>query len=301
MSDVTSGGGIVVGVDGSAAATQAVRWAAETAAQRRSRLRPAYALTLSVGYHGGGLALPREFFAALEQQSERILREAAETAAAVSPGIEVDPVLLREPVIPSLLELSQQARMLVLGGSGGGGFPGMRLGSTAVALTGHAHCPVAVVRGRDGGAEVPAEGPVVVGIDGSPVSERAVAVAFEEASWRGAPLVAVHAWLDGDYDTVFSPARFYSTWESVEEAEQRALAERLAGWQEKYPEVEVRRVVARDRPRHQLLEWSARARLLVVGCRGRGGLPGLVLGSTSQAMVHHAECPVLVVRPDPAD
>ncbi|GAB3488668.1 universal stress protein [Amycolatopsis cihanbeyliensis] len=299
MSETGTAGAIVVGVDGSEAATRAVRWAAETAAERGLPLRLAHALTLSGGYYGGGLAVPREFFEAIERDSERVLDEAMEVASTAGPGVDIDTVLVREPVIPSLLELSGEARMIVLGGVGQGGFPGMRLGSTAVAVSSHAHCPVVVVRNRDG-EDVPTEGPVVVGVDGSPTSERAVAVAFEEASLRGAPLVAVHAWLDGDYDTVFSPARSYSTWESVDEVERRALAERLAGWQEKYPDVRVERVVARDRPRHQLLEWSARARLLVVGCRGRGGFRGLLLGSTSQAMLQHADCPVLVVRSDPA-
>ncbi|WP_216214835.1 universal stress protein [Amycolatopsis aidingensis] len=300
MSDMVTGGEIIVGVDGSEAATRAVRWAAETAAERGLGLRLVHALPLSAGYYGGGLGVPQGFFEATEKDGERVLDEAMELAQATGPGVDVDTILSREPAIPALLELSHRARMLVLGGSGKGGFPGMPLGSTAVAVTSHAHCPVVVVRGR-AGEQVPAEGPVVVGVDGSPVSERAVAVAFEEASWRGAPLVAVHAWLDGDYDTVFSPARFYSTWESVDAVERRTLAEQLAGWQEKYPEVHVERVVARDRPRHQLLEWSARARLLVAGCRGRGGFRGLLLGSTSQALLHHAECPVMVVRPEPAE
>ena len=74
----------------------------------------------------------------------------------------------------------------------------------------------------------------------------------------------------------------------------------MAGWQEKYPDVEIRRVLVRDRPRHALLESAAEAQLVVVGCRGRGGFTGMLLGSTSQALVQHAPCPVLVVRPEPA-
>ncbi|GAB3490194.1 universal stress protein [Amycolatopsis cihanbeyliensis] len=297
--DKAAGGEIVVGVDGSAGTKRAVRWAAQTAAERGLGLRVVHAVAVTGGYYGNGLAVPLDFFGALEQDGERILTGAAEAAREAGASREVGTSLVRDPVIPALIELSREARMIVLGESGRGGFAGMRLGSTAVAVTSHAHCPVVVVRGRDG-EDVPADGPVVVGVDGSQASERAVAVAFEEASLRGAPLVAVHSWLDGDYDTVFSPARFNSTWESVDEVERRALAERLAGWQEKYPDVQVERVVARDRPRHQLLEWSARARLLVVGCRGRGGFRGMLLGSTSQALLQHAECPVLVVRPEPA-
>ncbi|ROS44709.1 universal stress protein family protein [Amycolatopsis thermoflava] len=79
--------------------------------------------------------------------------------------------------------------------------------------------------------------------------------------------------------------------------EELVLAERMAGRQERYPDVKVDRVVVRDRPRHQLIDWSRQAQLVVVGGRGCGGFAGLLLGSTSQALIHHAECPVMVVRP----
>ncbi|MFC5099414.1 universal stress protein [Kibdelosporangium philippinense] len=75
------------------------------------------------------------------------------------------------------------------------------------------------------------------------------------------------------------------------------LGERLARWQEKYPEVSVDRIVAQDRPAHSLIEQARDAQLVVVGSRGRGGLAGLLLGSTSQALLQHAPCPVVVVRP----
>jgi nucleotide-binding universal stress UspA family protein len=71
----------------------------------------------------------------------------------------------------------------------------------------------------------------------------------------------------------------------------------MAGWQEKYPDVEVRRVVTRDRPVRCLLNHAVDAQLLVVGSRGRGGFSGMLLGSTSQALMYHAPCPLLVVRP----
>lgn len=139
---------------------------------------------------------------------------------------------------------------------------------------------------------------MVVGVDGSPNSEAAIAVAFEEASFRKAPLVAVHAWVDVVYDSTESAARLMPQWETLQPTEERLLAQRLAGWQEKYPDVEVQRKLVRDRPRHVLLDESDRAQLLVVGSRGRGGFAGMLLGSTSQALVHHSSCPVLVVRPE---
>ncbi|WP_189226392.1 universal stress protein, partial [Saccharothrix coeruleofusca] len=141
----------------------------------------------------------------------------------------------------------------------------------------------------DGAQDGAQDGAVVVGVDGSPVSEQAVAFAFEQASSRAAPLTALIAWTDlptGGVD-----------WARVEQERRRLLAERLAGWQEKYPDVRVTRVVVRDRPVRALLAAARGARLLVVGSRGAGGFQGMLLGSTSQALVSHAPCPLAVVRP----
>ncbi|HEY3467530.1 MAG TPA: universal stress protein, partial [Amycolatopsis sp.] len=100
------------------------------------------------------------------------------------------------------------------------------------------------------------------------------------------------------YEDAFGTARILPQPESLERDEDRLLSQRLAGWQEKYPEVEIRRVLVRERPRHALLDVSEEAQLVVVGSRGRGGFTGMLLGSTSQALVQHAQCPVLVVRPE---
>jgi nucleotide-binding universal stress UspA family protein len=174
----------------------------------------------------------------------------------------------------------------------------MLAGSTAVALVAHGHCPVAVIRGRTPDGIPPAGGPVVVGLDGSPASEAAVAIAFDEASLRGADLVAVHTCSEYQSDSGYAYARqFVVDWDAIDVREREVLAERLAGWQEKYPDVLVRRVVARDRPVRALLEQTAEAQLLVVGSRGHGGFTGMLLGSTSQALIYHGTCPLLVARP----
>lgn len=110
---------------------------------------------------------------------------------------------------------------------------------------------------------------------------------------RGAPLVAVHVWSDVAVDEWFAPG---AGWEAIRVDEERVLAERLAGWEAKYPDVSVERVVARDRPVRFLVEHGARAQLIVVGSRGRGGITGMLIGSTSRALLHCAPCPVLVVR-----
>jgi nucleotide-binding universal stress UspA family protein len=133
-------------------------------------------------------------------------------------------------------------------------------------------------------------------VDGSPASGAALGVAFEAAALRGVPLVAVHAWHDLRIDPTMTPL---VDWDVVEAREREVLAERLAGWDRQYPDVTVRRLVIRDRPAHALVQESARAQLVVVGCRGRGGLAGMLLGSVSQALLHHAACPVMVTRAAP--
>ncbi|MGH3517829.1 MAG: universal stress protein [Haloechinothrix sp.] len=290
-------GPVVVGVDGSDSALQAVRWAASEAARHHTRLRIVHAIGVPDFFPGGAISPSTELFHLLERDAETVLRDAGEAARAAAPGLPVVAESTTDAPVVALIEESKAASSVVLGRSGRGAFTGALLGSTTVALAAHAHCPVVAVRGS--GAPPEGAAPVAVGVDGSALSEQALGCAFAQAAFRDVPLVAVHAWDDGDSEEVFSAARMAFEWEPLDEAEQRVLAERLAGWSELYPDVVVRRDVVRAKPRQRLLEWSARASLVVVGSRGRGGFRGLLVGSTSQALLHHAECPVMVVRPEP--
>jgi nucleotide-binding universal stress UspA family protein len=290
---------IVVGVDGSAGSDEAVRWAAQLAAHRGLQLRIVHALRLTVPWQGFGLAEASALVDSVRNGGERILRDAVRLARLVDEQITITTDMPTERPMPLLIGLSRSARMIVVGHTGEGGFSDMLLGSTAAAVVSHAHCPVMVVRGRFGSARVPEEGPVVVGIDGSPVSDMAVALAFDESSLRGVPLIALYAWNDDTFGDRYNTSQYLTAWDSIKDSEQLLLAERLASWRERYPDVEVRREVVGERPRHALLEWSASAQLVVVGSRGRGGFRSMLLGSTSQALVHHAQCPVLVARPLP--
>ncbi|MDX8034955.1 universal stress protein [Lentzea sp. BCCO 10_0856] len=191
-----------------------------------------------------------------------------------------------------LIEESRDARLMVLGSQGLGNVTGLLVGSTAIALAAHGKCPTVVIRGTS----VPG-GPVVVGVDGSPTSEAALAFAFEGASMRGCSLTAVMCWQDFMVESAYSATKFTVDWGQVEGEEQRLLAQRLAGWQEKYPDVQVHRVVLRDRPVRALMRYGAEAQLVVVGSHGHGGFAGMLLGSTSQALVHHVPCPLAIVRP----
>ncbi|MEU0465222.1 universal stress protein [Amycolatopsis sp. NPDC006131] len=287
---------VVVGIDGSEESLRAVRWAARTARVRHEPLHLVYAFAPLAGAYGAGLPVRQSAYEELLRAGRTMLEDAVRTARETAgEKVRITSDMPNDPPAPVLLDRARRARMVVLGCSGTGGFTGMLAGSTTVQVSAHAACPVAVIRGRDTD-----EGPVVVGVDGSPGGERALEMAFEEACWRNAPLVAVHAWSDDEFTAYYATMPLAVNWAEVEADEHRVLAERLAGWQEKYPDVQVERVVVRDRPRHQLLSWSTRAQLVVVGSRGRGGFSGLLLGSTSQALIHHAQCPVMIVRPGPA-
>ena len=204
----------------------------------------------------------------------------------------VDTELVTDGVVPALVDLSKDAEMIVVGCRGLGAIRRRLLGSVSWGLVLHARCPVAVIHDEDPLMPTLAVAPVVVGIDGSPASEAATAIAFDEASRRGVDLVAVHAWSDRAVDELPGVE-----WPDVQKQAEEALAERLAGWQERYPDVTVRRVVALDRPAHQLLEQSESAQLTVLGSHGRGGFTGMLLGSVSSAVSQSARMPVIVARP----
>jgi nucleotide-binding universal stress UspA family protein len=171
----------------------------------------------------------------------------------------------------------------------------MALGSTAYAVASRALSPVAVVRGEAPATERDALRDVVVAVDGSPNSEQAIEAAFAEAADLRAPLVAVHVWHGISYDRMYDLKGLDVPWTSVDAQQRRWLSESLAGWCEKYPDVRVSRFVVNGEPRKVLLDWSTTAQLIVVGSHGRGGVRRILLGSTSHALVEHAECPVLVV------
>ncbi|EIE99482.1 universal stress protein [Saccharomonospora glauca] len=288
---------IVVGVDDSEAAMRAVRWAALTAAKHHVPLRLVHASGLSDPYLIGFTVPPPEAFKEeLRERQRRALRTAEEIATQVgAPTVEAR--FETDAAIPFLLHASRTARMVVVGSSGRTGLAGLMVGSTTLALVSHGHCPVVSVRRDYPDAVAEDTRPIVVGVDGSPLSVRAIGHAFAEASVRNVDLIAVHTWSDTT-TALLEERRMFEDWEPIHEYETRVLAERLAGWQEQYPDVHVEREVVKDRPRHELLEHSKAAQLVVVGSRGRGGFRGMLLGSTSQALIHHASCPVMVVRPE---
>ncbi|MGA9873308.1 MAG: universal stress protein [Rhodococcus sp. (in: high G+C Gram-positive bacteria)] len=278
---------IVVGVDGSDGSGRAVAWAASTAVSHGYSLRIVTAVDVPA-------RLTDEQALEFRRVAKSRLTASAEIARGVGGGAALD--IAGEArdgnVVDVLLDESARCALVVLGASGLNESDSRLLGSASIGLSAHAHSPVAVVRGRSIDTDG-APGPVVVGIDGSAVNQAAIAAGFDEASRRGAPLVAVHVWSDVSLGQISAVPQ---QWEDIAASEEAVLAESLAGWQEKYPDVDVRRVVAQDRPVRVLGQMSEEASLIVVGNRGRGGFTGMLLGSTSYALIHTADCPVLVVR-----
>jgi len=282
---------VVVGVDGSGSAYRAVEWATAEAARRGVALRLVSAFSWTTSdhpvRHDGRVAQYRDQL--LEAARHRLSR-AARIAEDTSPGIETAPQVEIGAPIEVLGSEARRAQLLVLGDRGLGGVTGLVLGSVAVALAARGACPVVIVRGETRNTD----GPVVVGTDGSPVSEAALGFAFDAAAVRGAELVALHAWSPTAVDKALEPMM---DWDAVADEEDAVLAERLSGWGQKYPQITVRRSVVRDGAARALVDASRGAQLVVVGSRGRGNAAGLLLGSVSHGVLHAAHCPVAIVRP----
>jgi nucleotide-binding universal stress UspA family protein len=280
---------ILAGVDGSESALAAVRWAAREAQALRAPLRivTVFGWVPTPDLEDPFRSSPAAWDS-LRDQAQQTLDAAAAEARRVAPDVTLTTELLVGAPADTIVSGSADARLLVVGHRGVGGFGALVLGSVGSAAAAHAACPVVVVRGEPAAPD----GPVVVGVDGSRLSEAALAFAIDVAVRRGTSLVAVHAWQDNANPRVAA----LIDWKAVAAEQAAVLAERLAGWQEKHPDLTIVRRVVRDSPAHELTALSEEAQLVVVGSRGRGGFAGLLLGSVSQALLRHAACPVAIVR-----
>jgi nucleotide-binding universal stress UspA family protein len=281
---------IIVGADGSGPATAAVRWAAREAERHDAMLRVVYAYEWN--WQGARFDGGAEFKAAATSQAEQVVAQARWVAHSVAPGIPVRRDAEVGNAVPVLVKASEAARMIVVGNRGRGGFASLLLGSVGQAVATLARCPVVVVRGRTDAAD----GPVVVGADGSPASVTAVELAFEQAAALGTNLVAIRAyeppvppWGPDVQPLVYDRAE-------RESAEHQSLDELLSPWRDKYPLVPVEGIVTRDHPARVLVGVSRTARLIVVGSHGHSAVAGTLLGSVGSQLLHHADCPVLIAR-----
>ncbi|MEV6615469.1 universal stress protein [Streptomyces sp. NPDC051051] len=285
---------VVVGVDGAESSLAAVEEAAREARARGAGLRIVHAFVWPAMHVPTGPSPLGPPEGGIRTMVDRLTAEAVERARATAPDVGVRHAVVTGEPLTVLEAQSREAELVVVGSRGTGGFVGLLVGSTAVHLAAHGRCPVLVVR-----EPARADGPVVVGVDGSAAGRRAVDFAFAEAELRKVPLVALHAWttwnapLPAPQD---ASEPYANPPGALAGEEERLLSEALAGFRERYPGVVVDHKVVHGGVREALIEASRSAQLVVVAARGRGGFTGLLLGSVSQALLHHAHCPVAIVR-----
>lgn len=275
---------IVVGVDGSPAATTAALWAAHEAAMRNVELtvlhvvHPAPEVWPQLAWPA--VAVPPAVGEAQLAEGERVLEDSVEVIAKASGSRQPRRITTRlcvGAIVPTLAALTEdKSQMVVVGRRGRGGLRRALLGSVSTAVVHAAQCPVAVVHNHVSPVQ-PSGAPIVVGVDGSPASESAIAIAFDEASRRASDVVAVYSIDDPDAPEAAEP-----------------LAQTLTDSQARYPDVTVRGLVARDHPADVLLDQSRQAQLVVVGSRGRGRFADELLGSVSAAVIQACRVPVIV-------
>lgn len=292
MSQTVSEYGILVGVDGSRESDAAVRWAAGEAVLRDIPVTLMHVIAPIV------VSWPVRYLEASyaqwqEENAKHVIEQAQKTLHATAgestlPAVRA--LIRHDGIVTEMAAASTEAAMVVVGSRGMGPVGGAVLGSVSRSLLNHAHCPITVVK-ADAAQPSGRKSPVLLGIDGSPASEAATAFAFDEASRRGVDLVALHAWSDVGVFPVVG-----MDWHQYEDEGYEILGERLAGWQEQYPDVMVRRRIVCDRPARWLIDEARRAQLVVVGSRGRGGLTSMLLGSVSTAVAESATAPVTVVH-----
>jgi nucleotide-binding universal stress UspA family protein len=286
---------IVVGVDGSETSDRAVDWAAEQARLEGRDLTLVHAtgavgaaalLWLDQAGVDSDVALD-----GIRRDGEDLLAAAAERVAAVAPDVRVRGVVAELDPRDALLEVAEDAAMVVVGSRGRGPVRSLLLGSVAHALSRDPHCPVVVL--RPVGESVVRRG-IVVGVDAQGTSTRALAFAYRQASLRRQPLRVVHAIFD--YQRT---GRVGADEEGYDE-ERLRLAQTVAGWAEQHPDVEVETVLARGLVDKVLVRLAEEAELVVVGRHDRRGIAGLVRGRTASIVAEQSSGTVVVV-PEPDD
>lgn len=280
---------VVAGVDGSPPSIAAARWAADQAHRRGQRLQLVHAHMVSLmGFPGSNYR--SDLNALARTDGKALLARTADKLRRRIPGLDVTTTLERADPRRRLVEASEHASVTVLGCHEIGH---RHLGSVASHVTTHAMSPVAVIPQQTGHPD----GPILLVVNGSTGCQAAIGYAFDEADTRGTDLVTLHAWDD------LAAKRFCRHPELAnDQGEHALLAEQIAGWRQKYPEVTARQYVVRGRPGPVLLRYAHYGplypQMIVVGGHRRGGFAGFLLGSTGHTLIGYADCPVVVVRPD---
>jgi nucleotide-binding universal stress UspA family protein len=270
--------GVVVGVDGSRIALDAVRWAVAEAGLRGLPLQilhaAPYAVDSAVGMH----------------RARAILARAFTVAHRAEPGLPVRTRRTEQDAASSLLDAARHAELLVVGMGGGDRPQEVLIGSVALAVSGHAPCPVAVVRGLH---RAPADGPVLVGVDDPATDTAPLTVAFRDAHRHGGRLVVLHA----RPGAVPFRAHLTGHAETARLGARKEFAGSLDPWTARFPDVPVELTVVPGQPTNELLAAAVDARLVVLGTRGRRAPARALFGSTSRAVLRRSPVPVVVVNP----
>ena len=204
--------------------------------------------------------------------------------------MEITTEVVRESADKALAELSQTARLVVVGCDDVNPAAALLMGSTSLAVATHAVCPVVVWRG----VAVPNAKSVVVGVDGTPAGAAALAAAFEYADRFKVSLKAVHSWSTSLPVGQAVTIPYLIDWDALESAEWALLTHAVDEWITRYPDVDAQLFVAPVKPGQALMQQLADAQLVVVGNRRRNALTAAVLGSTSLNLLHHSVVPVMV-------
>jgi nucleotide-binding universal stress UspA family protein len=275
---------VVVGIDASKNSEDALVWAAEAAVAHGADLQVVHALDHSVW----GLDLQMDQL--MEREARALLTSRTQLVEHLLPALAVHPHLVVDSPAQALIDASRRAVLLVVGSGPTGRLGRSLIGSRSYQIASAAHCPVAVV------PAIPPVGAhdVVVGVDGSPSSVEAVALAAAEADRVGDGLRVVHAWTDPAFLSDSYMVSGFSV--QVRESERVVLAEAVAGISGRYPDLRVDQVLVEGAPVEVILAEAEHARLIVVGSRGRRGLSRILLGSVSHGVLLAARCPVIVAR-----
>ena len=293
MTDEPHQPAVVAGIDGSDTALGAAQWAAEFANRHALPLTLLHAIP-RLDWHFASAAPSAELDRSAD--GDRVLAAAETAVRSTHPDLAISTAAVKGAVATVLTDASQSARLLVVGT---GAANHRALGGHAVRIAHRTQCPVAVWR-KPIAVRTGKPLPVVVGVDESDHSTRALAEAFDIAGLLHAPLHVVHMWEIGAAvgmgDLGGQGPMDWQLLELLQAQQRQRMDELVQPFAGKYPNAHVSKVFQDISPAKGLTELSREAQLVVVGSRGRGTLAESILGSVSQNLIHHAECPVLVVR-----
>lgn len=292
--DTVPSGALVVGIDGSDRDDTCIRYAAGAAQRNNRPMHLLHAQDIAVELAAANPIAARglAFVPDLVLDSG-ILSRALERARAEWPDLQItgsEPWMHPEE---ALIEASDEAYLIVVGSSRIRGLERLLLGRSALAVSLHARCPVIIL---PEGGRTDADGPVVLGFDGSEGAREAARRAFWIADVRGTSVRTVTSWYAEVVDGHVVTTPGTPAWEQVESGYRRMVEEGLADIRAEYPNVDLDIRVVRGPAAEMLARESADASLLVIGSRGRGGFRGMLLGSVSHKVLETATSPVMVIR-----